>query len=123
MLALLLLAQGPAAPAQLVTAEEAMGTYRRVIKPVAQLDCPKAEGGEVVVCARRDAPSRYRLPLPSEPEAGARIRGDIPSGTDAMNAGGCLRMCSRPLDLLNTRDGGAVGKAIGGLLKAVEGDD
>lgn len=43
------------------------------IPPSLSALCPKAAPGEIVVCADLDPPkSRYRLPLPTEPDRGDR---------------------------------------------------
>jgi hypothetical protein len=39
-----------------------------IVIPPADEECPRATGSEIVVCGRRDADARYRLP----PDAGAR---------------------------------------------------
>ncbi|GGE73267.1 hypothetical protein [Sphingomonas prati] len=56
-----------------------------VAKPVdlsAIQQCGAASSGEIVVCGGRS--EQYRLPLPNERVAGARTRGDAPTGTAAL---------------------------------------
>ena len=88
---LLAAAAGPVEAAPPATAEEAMAAYRQVFKPTAELDCPRGDEGEIVVCARRGE-DPYRLP-PSAREAGVPVRGEAPSGTAALDAGGCISRC------------------------------
>ena len=100
---LLALAPAPALAAQTVapTAEEAMATYRQTFKPTRELDCPRSQDPEeIVVCARpKDAPDPDRPPLPIGPEAGERVRGDLPNGVASMNADSCLRLCPQPVQI------------------------
>lgn len=96
----ILLALPAAAGAQPVTAAEAIATQRRQLEAVTggaarARDCdPAAEPGEIVVCGRDDG-ERHRLPLPVEPMPGERRRllGEAPTGTEAMAADRCFRMC------------------------------
>jgi len=64
-LALLALASGAQA-AEPLTAEQATENYRRLFPKIDQADCPPAVGPELVICGRRDANERMRLPLPVE---------------------------------------------------------
>ena len=88
-----LLAAGPAAAqaGDPVTAEQALANYRATFKPIIELDCPIGGDGEIVVCAKRGE-DQNRLP-PTAREPGVRIRGEAPSGTDALNAGRCISSC------------------------------
>ena len=116
-LSLLLLLQSPPA-----TAEEALSSYRTVIKPLAQLDCPKAEGEEVVVCGRRrDQPDPYRIP--SDASGSAPARGEPMSGGAAMGAGGCLRLCQSSVGItFDTRDGGSAARLAEGVKRMLGKD-
>lgn len=95
-----LLALPAAAGAQPVTAQEAIAAQRRQLEAVIggaarARDCdPAAEPGEIVVCGRDDG-ERHRLPLPVEPMPGERRRllGEAPTGTEAMAADRCFRLC------------------------------
>ena len=69
---LLLVWTGPALAGPL-TAEQAIANYRKAIKPVAELRCPKGEDGEIVVCGRAEGPDPNRIPFPGEHEPGARV--------------------------------------------------
>ena len=76
-----------AAPAQPLTAEQAMANYRGAFVPVAELDCPKSERpDEIVVCGRPiGTPDPNRLPLPVEPLPGDRISGEAASAVETAN--------------------------------------
>jgi len=108
-LALLLTAGPSAAPAQSLTAEQALHAYRRTFPSPRQLDCPKGEGSEeIVVCARpRGVPDPNRLPLPVASEPGARIAGEALS-----DGGGCIQRCPQPLRIDLMKVPGLVGKLI-----------
>src|SRR3546814_15369874 len=75
------------APAQTLTAEQALENYRDTFVPVSELDCPESENpDEIVVCGRRPgAPDPNRLPLPVEPLPGARASDDALSGHQVLN--------------------------------------
>ncbi len=64
---------------------EAIETYRRTFKPVAEIDCPRGEDGEIVVCGRSpDEPDPNRPPMPYPPVPGDRTRmvlGEVPRAT------------------------------------------
>ncbi|HEX8444260.1 MAG TPA: hypothetical protein VF631_11500 [Allosphingosinicella sp.] len=95
---LLLLSASPAlAEPAPVTAEEALLTYREAFKPIAEIDCPAGEGEEIVVCARRQRSER--LQAAERAELGARVAGEGGSGSGALNADGCLRLCHRPVTI------------------------
>lgn len=51
------------------------GKYRALFPTIAELDCPQGSGDDIVVCARKDESKSPRLPLPVEPEDGARVTG------------------------------------------------
>ena len=81
-----------------VTAEQALTNYRKVIKTTREIDCPSSGStDEIVVCGNReDGTQSARLPLPIEPEPGARRRlvaGEPPSAAAAMNADPCISRC------------------------------
>lgn len=55
---------GTAESPTIVTADEAIAMGRAQIRDMISIDCPPGRAGEeVVVCGRRQNPSRYRLPL------------------------------------------------------------
>lgn len=95
---LLILLAAAAAPGP--TAEEAIVRYREIFKPTAELDCPKANGDEAVVCGRRDQADPHRLPLPVEREPGEPTRLVAGEPPRPSNPEYCLRLCSQPVDLL-----------------------
>lgn len=104
----LLLSAAPAGAAG-GTAEQATANYRNVFKPIAELDCPRGVE-EIIVCGTRlEEMSRYRVPY--QPEPGARVRGE-PSGSAAMSAGGCLRLCHQPATVNILAIPGAIKGAI-----------
>lgn len=76
-----------AAPAQTVTAEQAMQNYRELFAPVSELDCPRSrDPEEIVVCGRPfGAPDPNRLPLPVQPLPGDRVAGEAMSTVEAGN--------------------------------------
>ena len=76
-----------AAPAQTLTAEQAMENYRDAFEPVATLDCPESEDpDEIVVCGRPfGAPDPNRLPLPVQPLPGDRVSGEAMTSVEAGN--------------------------------------
>lgn len=117
MLALLGTVAGPVAAQPAVTAEEAEARYRQMFAPTKLLDCPAADGDEIVVCAR-EGEHPARLPLPVAPEPGSVVRGEA-SGTGAMNADSCLRLCQEGvginLDMLI--------KLVDAVGTLIEGDD
>jgi hypothetical protein len=88
---MMLLAAVPASvSAQTLTAEEALANHRRATALVGN-DCRStgADGeAEILVCGRRTGPS-LRLPLPVEPEPGARIRGESVAASDGLKAEQC----------------------------------
>jgi hypothetical protein len=89
--ALLVAGSAPAQAAEPLTAEQALANYRSMFKSTADLDCPPSQDGEIIVCAQRGE-DQNRLP-PPEREPGVRIRGEAPSGTDALNANRCISSC------------------------------
>ncbi|HYG46718.1 MAG TPA: hypothetical protein VD846_02150 [Allosphingosinicella sp.] len=65
-------AQAPAAPP--ATAEEALARQQASLRSSLSLGCDR-DAGEIVVCGRQ-GPDPNRLPLPVEPEPGARVAGE-----------------------------------------------
>ena len=101
---------GAAEAAPPATAEQAIAAYRAVYKPTAELDCPRGEDGEIVVCARRGE-DPYRLP-PSAREPGVPVRGEAPSGTAALDAGGCISRCQGSVGVNLLAVPGFIGRVI-----------
>src|SRR3546814_13112037 len=62
------------APAQTLTAEQALENYRDTFVPVSELDCPETQNPDaIVLCGlRTGAPDPNPLPLPVDPLPGAR---------------------------------------------------
>jgi hypothetical protein len=54
------------------------------------------DGDDIVVCGRTDD-SRMRVPYEPVPGEVHHIAGEPPSGTGAMAAGQCLRLCPQPV--------------------------
>ena len=76
----------PAAKAQ--TADQALAKYHETFSSARYVDCPQAQDGEeIVVCGRSDERSKERLPLPVDPDPGARIAGEPISAVTASKAG------------------------------------
>lgn len=118
MTALLLLSLGAAslAPAQApLTADQAMETYRRAFQAPDQLDCPRGEDEDIVVCGRRtDGADSNRLPLPVAPDPGTRVAGE-PVG--AVEAAGTRETCSTVGPNQNCGGGLPVFAVVGMLAK------
>jgi len=109
---ILLVAAWPAAaladpPA--TTAEEALAAYDAEFDAVmagarSLRRCPRQSDSEdIIVCGRADDQS-IRIPYRPEPGAVHHGAGDLPTGREAMAAGGCLRLCSQPvmIDVIGT---------------------
>ena len=116
---LILLAAVPAgaSSAPPITAEQAMTNYRKLIKTTRELDCPSSgSADEIVVCGNRgDETQSARLPLPVEPEPGARqrlIAGEPPSATAAMNGAPCISRCQGSVGVNLLAIPGFIGKVI-----------
>ncbi len=118
--ALLLLTPG-VARAEPVTAEQAMRRYREVVKPTAELDCPR-DPDAIVVCARpKDVPDPHRLPLPVAPTPGARVAGDAPRAS--AGASEFTRYCFARCEGIVGVDLDMAIKAVNGLKRLIEGDE
>lgn len=91
------------------TAEEALAAYDAEFDAVmasarSLRRCPRGSDGEdIVVCGRADD-SNMRVPYEPVPGEVHHIPGDLPTGGEAMAAGGCLRLCSQPvmIDVIGT---------------------
>ena len=68
------LVSAPAAAAPPASAEEALARQQASLRSSLSLGCDR-DSGEIVVCGR-PGPDPHRLPLPVEPEPGARIAGE-----------------------------------------------
>jgi hypothetical protein len=99
---------GQAQPDPPATAEELLAAYNaRIHDAMGSVDgrrrCPRgAEGEDAIVVCGRGNDSRMRLPLPVQPEPGARrrlIAGETRPAADAMAAGQCLRLCYQPVTI------------------------
>ena len=92
--------------------------YRTTFPIIAELDCPRGQSDDdIVVCGRRDGESPYRLPLPVEPEPGARVAGEAPSAVTAM---GTREKCSTSGPNQNCGGGLPVFAIAATLVKLVE---
>jgi hypothetical protein len=121
-----LAALSPAAaqPAPPGRAEEMVAAYQARIREAmggiaGALHCPPATDGAIVVCGR-NPDAGMRLPLGSQPEAGARrrlIAGEPPSGREAMAAAdGCVRACYQPVTIPIIPAVRALGRGLDRLL-------
>jgi hypothetical protein len=116
--ALLLIAAAQAAAADSVSAERAVKTQHSEMRVLTEMDCPRSgDAEEIVVCGRRtgDAATAVRLRIPYQPEPGRRIPGEA-----NFDGGGCMRLCHRPVEIFNTRDGGAIGALVKGIKQVLE---
>ena len=88
----LILAVPATASAQSGSVEEALARHRATIAAVAEERCADEtnplQPDEIVVCGRKSQQGN-RLPLPTEPTAGARVAGTLPSATDALKPETC----------------------------------
>jgi hypothetical protein len=92
-----------AAPSAPATAEQVIAAYdawyeevtdgagARVMRRCRRDGGPDGEN-DIVVCGRAD--SRIRVPYEPVPGQVHHIAGDIPSGTDALAADRCIRLCN-----------------------------
>ncbi len=87
-------AQAPAAPP--LSAVEALARQQSALRSGLGLDCDR-DSAEIVVCGRQ-GPDPNRLPLPVEPEPGARRSGEPvdPSETLALSAETCTAVGRNP---------------------------
>ena len=93
-----------AAPAQSLTAEQAMANHKRAVERIGNDCADEGASEEIVVCARRTGPS-MRLPLPVQPEPGARVNGEAVSATTGLQPQRCTawgpnQSCNGGLPLL-----------------------
>jgi len=92
-----------------LTAEEALAAYDSEFEAVmasarSLRRCPRrGDSEDIIVCGRADDQS-MRIPYEPEPGAVHHIAGDLPTGGQAMAAGGCLRLCPQPvmIDVIGT---------------------
>jgi hypothetical protein len=93
------LALPAAIPGVIAAPPDPLGDVAREMGRRADPACSRDESeADVVVCGRRQRGGGLRIP--DEPEPGGRVRltaGELPTGMAAMNAGGCLRLCSQPV--------------------------
>ena len=86
------------------TAEEALASYDAEFAAVMRTArsprrCPRtADGEDIIVCGRTDDQS-MRVPYEPVPGEVHHIAGDLPTGREAMAAGGCLRLCPQPVTI------------------------
>jgi hypothetical protein len=109
----------PAQSASTATAEELVAAYNgRIHDAMGSVAgarrCPRDAGGDdaIIVCGRVDD-ARMRLPLPVQPEPGARPRlvaGEVPSATGALSVGRACCETGGGINLL----GVAAARARGG---------
>ena len=95
----------PASAAPPATAEEALARQQAGLQRSLGMDCDRG-GGDIVVCGRQ-GPDPNRLPLPVEPEPGARHAGEPPDPMEALALGdgkcsttGPNQICSGGLPLI-----------------------
>lgn len=90
------LAAVPAAAAPPLSAEEALARQQSSLRSGLGLSCDR-DAAEIVVCGRQ-GPDPNRLPLPVEPEPGARVAGEPvdPKDTLALSAQTCTTVGRNP---------------------------
>jgi hypothetical protein len=90
------LASAPAPAAPPLSAEEALARQQSALRSGLGLDCDRGSG-EIVVCGR-PGPDPNRLPLPVEPEPGARNSGEPadPSAALALSDQKCTTVGRNP---------------------------
>ena len=90
------LVSSPAAAAPALTAEEALARQQSSLRSGLGLDCDRS-AAEIVVCGRQ-GPDPDRLPLPVQPEPGARVSGEPvdPKETLALSAQTCTTVGRNP---------------------------
>jgi len=97
----------PLAAAPPATAEDALARQQASLRASLALDCDReGGGGDIIVCGRQ-GPDPDRLPLPVEPEPGARHAGEPPAPSEALALGaercttvGPNQQCSGGLPIL-----------------------
>lgn len=65
------------------TAEEALARQQAGLQRSLGLDCDRGGGEDIIVCGRQ-GPDPHRLPLPVQPEPGARIAGEPPDPDEVL---------------------------------------
>lgn len=90
------LTSAPLSAAPPASAEEALALQKSLLRSNLGLDCDR-DSGEIVVCGRQ-GPDPNRLPLPVEPEPGARNAGEPadPSAALALSAETCTTVGRNP---------------------------
>jgi hypothetical protein len=90
------LATAPASGAPPLSAEEALAAQQSSLRSGLGLNCDR-DAAEIVVCGRQ-GPDPNRLPLPVEPEPGARVAGEPvdPKETLALSAQTCTTVGRNP---------------------------
>jgi hypothetical protein len=112
-----------AAPAPAVGADQAIAAYRSTFQPVAEIDCPRAAPGEVVVCARVvDKPDPNRPPLygPTPGERTRLVAGEAPAASAGYGDGRyCFQRCPNMVGI----DLGMAKKIVNGIADLIRGED
>ena len=113
----------PAQSASTATAEELVAAYNgRIHDAMGSVEgarrCPRDADGDdaIIVCGRIDD-ARMRLPLPVQPEPGARprlIAGEVPSATGALNVGRACCASGGGINLLGVA--GALARGVDRIL-------
>jgi hypothetical protein len=90
------LVPAPATAAQPLSAEDALARQQSALRSGLGLDCDR-DSAEIVVCGRQ-GPDPNRLPLPVQPEPGARAEGEPvdPARTLALSAETCTTVGRNP---------------------------
>lgn len=104
------------------TPEEIVGAYNRQVHEImgsaaGARRCAPDDGGDAIVVCGRIYNERYRVPYDPPPGRRRRlIAGEPPSARDAMNAGGCLRLCEQPVTIDIVGAVQALGRGLDRLL-------
>jgi len=101
-----------------------MANYRKLIKPVRELDCPRETArNEIVVCGRQAGEAqRERLPLPVAPTPGEHTRlapGEAPRGDVGRTPAYCFSRCPGVVGI----DLDMAKKIVSGVKRVLEGDE